>query len=289
MEATIPRNSSGTYSKPAGTAASPNTTITSSQFNATIDDIAADLNAPRPVSAGGTGAATVPLARTALGVAQAQSNNTDATAGRGLIVGGFGLGTTGIALVATDLNNVVTGVFWSVPSITGMSNLPVNRPGVLTVTRRADGNVAQTYQVIQSGQDPFVYARVQAGGTWTPWQLLLGVVETGTISLGARGAILYDRYSDGTQTAYGFIADLNIGTPTAFQSQWRSLTQTVTWDPLTWSADPRVVVGVRAGSAPGVIVMSETPLEFTYAYVSTSSALAPTDRSITFQAVGRWR
>lgn len=64
----MPRSGSGIYSKPAGTTAVPNTTITSSQFNTTIDDIAADLNYPRPIVNGGTGATSASSARVSLGL-----------------------------------------------------------------------------------------------------------------------------------------------------------------------------------------------------------------------------
>lgn len=52
----MPRNGSGVYSKPAGTTAVPNTTIESAKYNDTIDDLVADANAARPITAGGTGA-----------------------------------------------------------------------------------------------------------------------------------------------------------------------------------------------------------------------------------------
>lgn len=64
----MPRNGSGVYSKPAGTTAVPNTTIESAKFNQVIDDIAQDLNFPRPVASGGTGGATQTDARTGLDV-----------------------------------------------------------------------------------------------------------------------------------------------------------------------------------------------------------------------------
>lgn len=64
----MPRNGSGVYSKPAGTTAVPNTTIESAKFNQVVDDIAQDLNFPRPVTAGGTGGATVAAAQAALSV-----------------------------------------------------------------------------------------------------------------------------------------------------------------------------------------------------------------------------
>lgn len=65
----MPRNGSNTYSKPAGTTAVAGTAIESAKFNAVVDDIAADLNVPRPIVAGGTGASTASGARTNLGLA----------------------------------------------------------------------------------------------------------------------------------------------------------------------------------------------------------------------------
>ena len=58
-EAKIPRNGSGIYSKPAGTTAVASTTIESAKYNSVIDDLVTDANTPRPVVAGGTGAASL--------------------------------------------------------------------------------------------------------------------------------------------------------------------------------------------------------------------------------------
>lgn len=62
----MPRNMSGVYSKPAGTTAVPNTLIESAKYNETIDDLVADANAARPITAGGTGATSKSDATTAL-------------------------------------------------------------------------------------------------------------------------------------------------------------------------------------------------------------------------------
>ncbi|KQX20966.1 hypothetical protein ASD01_29565 [Ensifer sp. Root423] len=59
----------GVYSPPAGTKGTPNTTIQSVPYNTFIDDLTADANAARPITAGGTGSTTASGARTALGVA----------------------------------------------------------------------------------------------------------------------------------------------------------------------------------------------------------------------------
>jgi len=52
----MPRDGSGIYTTPVGTTAVPDTTIESAKYNANVNDVAADLNAPRPIIAGGTGA-----------------------------------------------------------------------------------------------------------------------------------------------------------------------------------------------------------------------------------------
>jgi hypothetical protein len=66
MEAPLPRTG-GVYSPPAGTKGVPNTTIQSVPYNALIDDLTADANVARPITAGGTGATSASGARTALG------------------------------------------------------------------------------------------------------------------------------------------------------------------------------------------------------------------------------
>ncbi|GCA52389.1 hypothetical protein KGO5_04854 [Sinorhizobium sp. KGO-5] len=59
----------GVYSPPAGTKGVSNTTIQSVPYNALVDDLSADANAARPVTAGGTGATSASAARTNLGLA----------------------------------------------------------------------------------------------------------------------------------------------------------------------------------------------------------------------------
>lgn len=63
----MPRNSSGLYNLPPGTRGQPNTTIKSQPYNAFVDDIEQDLNTPRPISAGGTGATNAAQALANLG------------------------------------------------------------------------------------------------------------------------------------------------------------------------------------------------------------------------------
>ena len=63
----MPRDGSNIYHRPAGTDGVPDTPIESAKYNAYIADVEQDLNLPRPIVAGGTGATNATDAMTALG------------------------------------------------------------------------------------------------------------------------------------------------------------------------------------------------------------------------------
>lgn len=73
----MPRDGSNVYAPPAGTTATPGTTIESAKYNAFVTDLTNDANLARPIVAGGTGATTQAGALTALG---AQPLDADLTA-----------------------------------------------------------------------------------------------------------------------------------------------------------------------------------------------------------------
>ncbi len=66
MENAMPRTN-GVYTPPAGTKGVADTTIRSAPYNALIDDLTADANAARPITAGGTGATNATDARENIG------------------------------------------------------------------------------------------------------------------------------------------------------------------------------------------------------------------------------
>ncbi len=83
----MPRDGSGIYSKPANTTAVAGQTIESAKFNSVIDDVANDLNTPRPVTVGGTGASSLAAFKTALSLnvgTDIQAHNADLAAIAGL-------------------------------------------------------------------------------------------------------------------------------------------------------------------------------------------------------------
>lgn len=70
----MPRNESGVYSLPGSYLAVTGQTITAAQHNAPLQDLASDLNAARPQSAGGTGATSIAATTfTATGATTARS------------------------------------------------------------------------------------------------------------------------------------------------------------------------------------------------------------------------
>ena len=70
------RNGSGVYSLPAGSTVTNGDTSDATDVNTPLQDIETDLNTPRPVVAGGTGASSASAARTNLAAPGLADNNT---------------------------------------------------------------------------------------------------------------------------------------------------------------------------------------------------------------------
>jgi hypothetical protein len=101
----MPRSGSGIYNFPAGSTAVSNTPISSVAHNAILTDLQADLNAPRPVSAGGTGATSPAAAFEAISPMTARGDlvTRNATTSKRLPLGAAGtiLGSDGTDVVWT--------------------------------------------------------------------------------------------------------------------------------------------------------------------------------------------
>ena len=91
----MPRSGGGVYSLPAGSTVVNGDTAVADDLNTPLQDIEADMNTPRPVVAGGTGASTAADARTNLGVTLAN-------------LGGQAADPTLTALAAYNTNGLLT-------------------------------------------------------------------------------------------------------------------------------------------------------------------------------------
>lgn len=97
----------GIYSAPAGTKGIPNTTVASTPYNSFIDDLVADANAARPITAGGTGATNATDARSNLGALA--SGDLLAAATKAVPVDG-----DGFVITDSEASGAPKRVLWSV-------------------------------------------------------------------------------------------------------------------------------------------------------------------------------
>jgi hypothetical protein len=140
----MPRDGSGVYTLPPGTTAVTDTTIESTKYNGFIGDIATDLNAARPIIAGGTGGQTVAQARANL---QAERSEQQ--------------------VLNYDSHAWETGSFWSASGATSAPNATENFTGI--VTRVADGAADKWTVVARSRTNTITYVRQKIGGVWGAW------------------------------------------------------------------------------------------------------------------------
>lgn len=139
----------GVYSPPAGTKGVPNTTIQSVPYNTLIDDLTADANMPRPVTAGGTGATSASGARTALGVeignnVQAYDAGLQSIAGLTTVANQI-LYTTGTDLYATTaLTPLARNLLDDVDAATMRATIGADNASNLTSGTVADARLPGT-------------------------------------------------------------------------------------------------------------------------------------------------
>jgi len=168
----MPRDGSGIYTTPAGTTAVPDTTIESSKYNGNIADVAADLNAPRPIIAGGTGGNSAATARANL-KAEAAS----------------------VLVTNYETHPFEDGSFYSNP---GATNAP--SPGYLAGICYGIGLNAVALEVRDLSAAPDVkWTRTKVSNVWSAWKIdgsgsfveLAGDTMTGDLTINKPQPILW--------------------------------------------------------------------------------------------------
>jgi hypothetical protein len=230
---------------------------------------------------------------------------TDATAGRLLKVGDFGLGVTGNTplLANLDATDRPSGIYRTAsPDTTGTYPTGANQFGVLMIVRYTADSFQQEYADILTSRRWRRHYRGAGSPQWSPWRLMYdqatavgtvsqtGGVPTGAlIETGSNANGEYVRLADGTQICQHRILGIDITTAFAtnlFQSAAFSWTFPAAF--VTGSTNGANVIG-RIGTDSGISV--NTALGNLTTAAGTIRAIAGasiTGTSVFLTATGRW-
>lgn len=241
----------------------------------------------------GTGRVALPRGATVDGTltgTAVQAGPTDATPGRVLTTGAYGLGgllpTIGNA-AATDAS-LVPGLY-AYDTAAGSSGGPAGvLRGSLLHTRRAAGGGETQALVVEAGNQAaspgLAFSRSRGTGAWSPW-LCGHVVESGSTGSGR-----YVRHQDGTQTCWHTIGDDGAAWTTASGALYLRNSPLDWTFPAAFAAAPVVTGSVRRAESGiwGVAVRSiaaGSVAVFPWASVPRS---AGESKEVALIAVGRW-
>lgn len=184
----MPRDNNGLYYHPVNTEAVSGEPATASQFNATRDAIKDDLNTPRPIKFGGTGATTAAAALTALG-AQADVRDITWLEVRRRIDGD---GTAALAFYSS--NDKAT------PNATILSRLGPG--GSLEIIQRTSGDIRIDggNRLLRNGKAIYdasnIVGPVSVDGSLSPTGAVMQLLNQNSSQFTAR-------YANGVQNVYG--------------------------------------------------------------------------------------
>lgn len=140
----MPRDGSNVYHRPSGIDAVTNTTISSVAYNTNVQDVESDLNTPRPIVAGGTGASSADAALTNLSAEKAKQVVTN-----------------------WDATSWMAGSFYAASSATGTA--PVTGHAFAGIAYYANSTDFVLKATDLTDSRNLTYTRVQSGGTWGSW------------------------------------------------------------------------------------------------------------------------
>lgn len=242
------------------------------------------------------GKATETDMRQLLNVAPKQANSLDTTAGAGLTVGAFGLGSVSPARFSGDVNTILTN---STRAIEGASNLPAATAGVLQ-TLMFD-NTIWGIQIFTSVADGRIWWRWLANSVWGTWfrswtaRDVFGTVSVSggsqlgaLIEKGTDGTRHYARFANGLQYCWGNpgtqMAPTNVQTGGGYQA-----TVPNTYGFLAgFSSSPTVVASASFSSqARGWVSLLEVPTTTSVSLIAHSFASGALIVPY-FEAIGWW-
>lgn len=245
----------GIYSPPPGTDGVPNTPIESAKYNAFVADITADQNAPRPITAGGTGGTSAVsgndgLNTTSSDMASAATLNLANATGVTVNVTGT---TTITALGTVNSGALRTLVFAGALTLThnatslilpGAANITTAAGDVATFRSKGAGNwVCVGYQKATGGPTVSVLVNPTITGN---------VIATST-DAGATGGPDLEVYRDSASPAASDVIGRHLytGRDSAANKQTYAVDQAVILDATSGSEDAKrvtrtVVAGVEA-------------------------------------------
>jgi archaellum component FlaF (FlaF/FlaG flagellin family) len=186
----MPRDGSGVYSLPAGTTASPNTTIESAKYNAFGADLVVDANAARPITAGGTAGATAVegvdnLSTKGSNIASAATTDIGAATGRFVHI----TGTTTITALGTKTAGVEREVIFDGALILTHNATSLILPGAANITTAAGD--AATFVSEGAGNWRCINYQRGATGPIQAWELIETKTASSSASLNWTGLSAY--------------------------------------------------------------------------------------------------
>jgi hypothetical protein len=178
----MPRDGSGVYTRPPGTDGIPDTTIESGKYNSFVGDVETDLNTPRPIVAGGTGATSAAAARANLKAEVAA-----------------------VAVTNYDSHAFETGSFYSLPGATAAPS--VNGISGTAVVFDSDPNfITLQARDIATG---IPWMRIKTAGTWGAWSIEDPTGKVNRSGDAMTGALIVPAVTAGTLTVGGFPVEVS--------------------------------------------------------------------------------
>lgn len=256
------------------------------------------------VSDGVTWKTALDFAATGIASGEAvQASASDATAGRLLKTGAFGLGETGSTPLLADIDALGTasGRYRTNLTTTGTFPAAAQSYCYIDIARYSATNIHQTCVYVgASGAHSRLYHRSynEAASSWLPWSMVFnqyslvgtvsqsaGVVTGAGIERGTNANGYYTRFADGTQICWVKIAP-SAAIGTAFLGGYKSADFNWTF-PASFVGTP-VVSGAPEGNSAFSMGFNTSGASSTKVYFTAITSQAATGLTGSLLAVGRW-